>query len=179
MCYFMHLFNSVIVIWFSPSFRESLELIESAFLLFLHWANHKACFARETGERRNLSYGGKEKMRSIPGSIYLPRKHFPTKQKYQQEKAERDNPEDSLRAHKKNNWSFKRRNAMFISHPGILVDCGTVFTFRGRKGTLHAGVMNKGCTKWEWDGADISEGCRQEAVQDSSRAVLLKVWSAP
>lgn len=36
-------------------------------------------------------------MRNIPGSIYLPRKHFPTKQKYQQETAERDNPEGSLK----------------------------------------------------------------------------------
>lgn len=57
-------------------------------------------------------------MRNIPGSIYLPRKHFPTKQKYQQETAERDNPEDSLKhtkeqlivLEKKCNVHFPSRN---------------------------------------------------------------------
>ena len=31
-----------------------------------------------------------EKIGNIPESIYLPRKHFPTKQKYQQESRERE-----------------------------------------------------------------------------------------
>lgn len=53
---------------------------------------------KETEEgRRKISNKGQEKMRNIPGSIYLPRKHFPTKQKYQQETAERDNREDRLK----------------------------------------------------------------------------------
>ena len=58
-------------------------------------------------------------MRNIPGSIYLPRKHFPTKQKYQQETAERDNPEDSLKHTKEQLIVLRQRNAMFISPPKI------------------------------------------------------------
>ncbi len=80
---------------------------------------------REKREERrcNLSETGKEKMRrSVPGSIYLPGKHFPTKQKYQQETAERDNPEDSLK-HTKEQLIFskEKKNAMFISLPEIFV----------------------------------------------------------
>lgn len=92
-------------------------------------------------------------MRNIPGSIYLPRKHFPTKQKYQQETAERDNPEDGLKhtkeqlivLEKKCNVHFPSRN---IVTNIMFTDCRMMFAFRGRKGTLHAGVVKKVQISW-------------------------------
>lgn len=84
-------------------------------------------------------------MRNIPGSIYLPRKHFPTKQKYQQETAEGDNPEDRLKHTTTKEQLIvyeKRRNVHFPSR-NICLTVEPFFMFRGRKGTLHAGVVKK------------------------------------
>lgn len=36
------------------------------------------------------SYNGKEKMRNIPESIYLPRKHFPTNRNVNRDSRERE-----------------------------------------------------------------------------------------
>jgi hypothetical protein len=53
----------------------------------------------EMGKCNVRGMGGivEEKMKFIPGSIYLPRKHFPTKQKYPQEReAQNERPKNTV-----------------------------------------------------------------------------------
>lgn len=100
-----------------------------------------------------MQHKGKEKMRIIPGSIYLPRKHFPTKQKYQQETAERERERQSrgqFKAHKRTTDCLKEKNAMLLYPPQIFVYRLQilVFAFKGGKGTLHAGVVKKVQISW-------------------------------
>lgn len=80
-------------------------------------------------------------MRNIPGSIYLPRKHFPTKQKYQQETAERQS-RGQFKAHKRTIDCFKvEMQCSFPLQKCWFADCRMML--RGKKGTLHAGVVKK------------------------------------
>lgn len=135
------------------------------------------CLRQIKEGRCNVNNKGKEKISSIPGSIYLPRKRFPTKQKYQQETAERekDNPKDSLKQTKEQIRGFEedKLQCSFSLQKYSFTDCTMTFTFRGRKGTLHAVVVKKAQMSW-WQseklgGADNTvTGFRQEKAQDSS-----------
>lgn len=72
--------------------------------------------------KSSISSKGKKKMRSIPGSIYLPRKRFPTKQKYQQETAERERESrGQFKAHKRTTDSLKEEVQCSFSLQNVFV----------------------------------------------------------
>lgn len=132
---------------------------------------------RENKEGRCVNSKGKEKMSNIPGSIYLPRKRFPTKQKYEQER-EREKETQSrgqFKAHKRTTDCFREETLQcsFSLWKYLFTDCKVMVTFRGWKGTLHAAVVKKVQMSWwqseELGGADNTvTGFRQEKAEDSS-----------
>lgn len=109
MWYFMHLSDTVI----SYSQRIIIVIrfcVITVSLIVLLISMQRYWERKRKKERCNISNKGKEKMRIIPGSIYLPRKHFPTKQKYQQETAERERQSrGQFKAHKRTIDCLKRK----------------------------------------------------------------------
>lgn len=112
-----------------------------------------ATLQRETRERQSkrCNITGREKIKEkIPGSIYLPRKHFPTKTEISTETAETDRQtRGQFKAHKRITV-LKKRNTMFISRPGRLlftgckvIEGGSGGEVGGRKGTLHASEVKR------------------------------------
>lgn len=78
----------------------------------------------------------KEKLSNIPGSIYLPRKRFPTKQKYEQETAERVRERESrgqFKAHKRTTDCFRGEmlQCSFSLRKYLFTGRTLMFTLRG------------------------------------------------
>ena len=72
-------------------------------LSFIELIISMQCFREREKEEGRCNMSTEEKMKSIPGSIYLPRKHFPTKQKYHTERERETHNQRTVKAHKQNN----------------------------------------------------------------------------